>query len=439
MKRVAGAVNGLRPCFKITLPSSGAHAVWRLWGGIASGTAMRPSPSRRSDVSPFIVMDVMSEAAAIERAGGDITHMEVGQPGHPAPRAALDSVAAALRSGRVPYTEALGIRPLRERIAHHYRENHAVEIDPERVVITTGSSGGFTLAFLSMFEHGANVAISRPGYPAYRNILKALGLTPVEIATTAATRFALAPESVASAHAGTLLSGVLAMSPANPTGVVMTPEALRDLAHWCRDNGLWFISDEIYHGLTYGDARAETALRFNDDAVIINSFSKYFCMTGWRVGWMVVPERLVRPIERLQQNMSISVPYLSQIAALAAFDGQDEMNEVRGQYARNRDILIAGLPAIGLGQFMPIDGAFYVYIDVSALTNDSMDFCKRAIREAGVAITPGLDFDPEEGKRFIRLSFAGTEQDMHDAVRKLGAWLNGRSTEGGSGRGPVRL
>jgi aspartate/methionine/tyrosine aminotransferase len=385
---------------------------------------MRPEASSRSDVSPFIVMDVMSEAAAIERAGGVVTHMEVGQPGHPAPVTAREAAAAALTSGRIPYTEALGLRPLRERIAGHYIKRYGVEVSADRVIVTTGSSGGFTLAFLSMFEHGQSVAISRPGYPAYRNILKALGLSPVEIATTAATRFALAPETVAEAHASTPLAGVLAMSPANPTGVVMTPEALRDLARWCLDQKLWFISDEIYHGLTYGEATAETALKFSDDAVIINSFSKYFCMTGWRVGWMIVPERLVRPIERLQQNLSISVPYLSQIAALAAFDGTAEMEGVREQYARNRAILLEGLPKIGLGRFMPIDGAFYVYIDVSSLTNDSMDFCQRAIREAGVAITPGLDFDPREGRRFVRLSFAGSEQDMRDALAKLGSWLS---------------
>jgi aspartate/methionine/tyrosine aminotransferase len=388
-----------------------------------SANPMLPQPSARSDVSPFIVMDVMTQAAEIERAGGTVTHMEVGQPSHPAPSAAREAVQAALAAGRVPYTEALGIRPLRERIARHYRDVYGVDVSPERVIVTTGSSGGFTLAFLAMFEAGQRVAISRPGYPAYRNILKALGLLPVEIATGAGTRFALAAETVAEAHLEAPLAGVLAMSPANPTGVVMTPEALRGLALWCRDNGLWFISDEIYHGLTYGEVKAETALTFSDDAVIINSFSKFFCMTGWRVGWMVAPERLVRPIERLQQNFSISVPYLSQVAALAAFDGQAEMEEVRRQYARNRDILMDGLPGIGLGRFMPIDGAFYVYVDVSALTNDSMDFCRRAIREAGVAITPGLDFDPLDGKRFVRLSFAGTEQDMRDAVAKLGAWL----------------
>jgi aspartate/methionine/tyrosine aminotransferase len=383
-----------------------------------------PSVSIRSDVSPFIVMDVMSQAASIEREGGTIVHMEVGQPGHPAPKTALAAAEAAIRAGRIPYTEALGIRSLRERIARHYSETYDVDVSPERVVVTTGSSGGFTLGFLSMFEPGDRVAISAPGYPAYRNILKALSLMPVEIPTGPDTRYALTGALIRKAHHEKPLKGVLAMSPANPTGVVMTPEALKGLCDTCRDLGLWFISDEIYHGLTYGDARAETALKFSNDAVIINSFSKFFCMTGWRVGWMVAPDRLIRPVERLQQNFSISVPYLSQIAAEAAFEGKTEMQEVKAGYARNRAILMEGLPKIGLGAFLPVDGAFYVYIDVSALTNDSMDFCKRAIREAGVAITPGLDFDPAEGHRFVRLSFAGTEQDMREAVRQLGAWLS---------------
>jgi aspartate/methionine/tyrosine aminotransferase len=368
-------------------------------------------------------MDVMSEAAAIEHAGGTIVHMEVGQPGHPAPRTTLAAVETALKVGRVPYTEALGIRPLRERIARHYADCYGVMVPYERIAVTTGSSGGFTLAFLSMFEPGDRVAISRPGYPAYRNILKALSLVPVEIPTGPETRYAMTGELIRKAHAQAPLKGVLAMSPANPTGVVMSPDALEDVCRTCADLGLWFISDEIYHGLTYGDAKADTALRFSQDAVIINSFSKFFCMTGWRVGWMVVPERLVRPIERLQQNFSISVPYLSQIAAQYAFDGEAEMAKVRAGYARNRAILMDGLPKIGLGKFLPVDGAFYVYVDVSALTNVSMDFCKRAIREAGVAITPGLDFDPAEGHRFVRLSFAGAEQDIHDAVAQLGTWL----------------
>jgi aspartate/methionine/tyrosine aminotransferase len=386
--------------------------------------SLLPSVSRRSEVSPFIVMDVMSEAATIERSGGTIVHMEVGQPGHSAPKTALAAAAQVLTTGRIPYTEALGIRPLRERIAAHYGEMYGVSVPHERVVVTTGSSGGFTLGFLSMFEPGDRVAISAPGYPAYRNILKALSLEPVEIPTGAETRYALTGDLIRQAHREKPLAGVLAMSPANPTGVVMTPETLRGLCDACGELGLWFISDEIYHGLTYGDVKEETALRFSEDAVIINSFSKYFCMTGWRVGWMVVPERLVRPIERLQQNFSISVPYLSQVAALAAFHGKGEMEEVRAGYARNRAILMEGLPKIGLGSFLPVDGAFYVYIDVSALTNDSMDFCQRAIREAGVAITPGLDFDPKEGNRFVRLSFAGTEEDMRNAVRQLGNWLS---------------
>jgi aspartate/methionine/tyrosine aminotransferase len=387
---------------------------------------LAPPVSQRSDVSPFIVMDVMTDAATIEREGGTVIHMEVGQPGHPAPATARRAAAVALERGRVPYTEALGMRPLRERIARHYADTYGVDVPFERVIVTTGSSGGFALAFLSMFEPGERVAIAAPGYPAYRNILKALSLEPVEIATGGETRYALTGALVAKAHAQKPIQGVLAMSPANPTGVVMTPEALADLARSCADLGLWFISDEIYHGLTYGDARAETALKFSDDAVIINSFSKFFCMTGWRVGWMVVPERLIRPIERLQQNFSISVPYLSQIAALAAFDGGGEMEAVRAGYARNRAILMEGLPRIGLGQFLPVDGAFYVYIDVSSLTNDSMDFCRKALREAGVAITPGLDFDPVEGHRFVRLSFAGTEADMHDALERLGRWLQRR-------------
>ncbi len=383
----------------------------------------KPRVSQRSSrVSPFIVMDVMSQAAAIERAGGSIIHMEVGQPGHPAPCAAREAAAKALAAGAVGYTEALGIWPLRERIARHYHDWHGVSVAAERVIVTTGSSGGFTLAFLSMFDAGQRVAISAPGYPAYRNILKALGLEVVEIPTLADTRYALSGATIAAAHAKKPLAGVLAMSPANPTGVVMAPEAIADLGATCRQLGIAFISDEIYHGLTY-ERPAETALKFDADTVIINSFSKFFCMTGWRVGWMVVPPDLVRPIERLQQNMAISVPYLSQVAALAAFDGQDEMELVRQGYARNRDILMNELPRLGLGNFLPIDGSFYVYTDISALSNDSMDFCKRAIREAGVAITPGLDFDPDNGHRFARLSFAGTEGDMREAVKRLGAWL----------------
>jgi aspartate/methionine/tyrosine aminotransferase len=382
-----------------------------------------PFVSRRAAlVSSFIVMDMMSEAARIERAGGSIIHMEVGQPGHPAPRMAREAAAKALAAGRVGYTEALGIWPLRERIAKHYRDWYDVTVEPERVVVTTGSSGGFTLAFLAMFDVGQRIAISAPGYPAYRNILRALGLEVVEIPTGADTRYVMSGAAITAAHADKPLAGVLAMSPANPTGVVMSPEAIAELSATCTRLGIALISDEIYHGLTY-EKPAETALRFDQNTVIINSFSKFFCMTGWRVGWMIVPPDLVHPIERLQQNMAISVPYLSQIAALAAFDGQDEMEAVRQGYARNREILMNELPGLGLGRFLPIDGAFYIYTDISALTNDSMDFCWKAIREAGVAITPGLDFDLQNGHRYARLSFAGTQSDMREAIRRLKNWL----------------
>lgn len=422
MKRESGAVNAIRR----VQTNWGSSMSDRNNSNLTSVARKQPQPSRRSAVDAFIVMDVMSAAAQLEQSGVSVTHMEVGQPGHPAPRAARDAAIRALEQGRVPYTEALGMPVLRSRIAQHYRESYGVDVQPDRIVVTTGSSGGFILAFLSMFEVGDRVAIPMPGYPAYRNILKALGLVPVEIATGADTRFALSGAALRKAHAEAPIKGVLFMSPANPTGVVMPPEALKDVCDTAEELGIWCISDEIYHGLTYSDVKEQTALAFHPDAVIINSFSKFFCMTGWRIGWMVVPERLLRPIERLQQNLSISVPYLSQIAAHAAFEGTAEMQEVKASYARNRALLMEGLPKIGLGRFMPMDGAFYAYVDVSQWTNDSRAFCADALKQAHVAITPGLDFDPVEGHRTIRISFAGTEQDMKDTLEQLGSWLKKR-------------
>ncbi len=384
--------------------------------------ANRPAIAQRSDVAPFIVMDVMSAAARIERAGGSVIHMEVGQPASGAPAAAIAAAQAALASGPIAYTEALGIPSLRRRIAAHYDETYGVAVDPERVCVTTGSSGGFLLAFLTMFSAGDRVAVSTPGYPAYYNILQALGVEVVEIETGPATRWGLTGAMVEAAHAERPLNGVLAMSPGNPTGVVMTPEALADLTGTCERLGLWFISDEIYHGLTY-ERPAETALKFHDDAVIVNSFSKYFCMTGWRIGWLIVPERMIRPVERLTQNFNISVPYLSQVAAEAAFAGKAEMEAVRAGYARSRALLLRELPKIGLGNHLPIDGAFYAFIDVGHLTNDSADFCRRMLEEAGVAATPGLDFDRQRGNRYFRLSFAGSEAEVAACVERLGNWL----------------
>jgi aspartate/methionine/tyrosine aminotransferase len=380
------------------------------------------APSRRSDVPPFMVMDVMAAAARIEAAGGHVIHMEVGQPAAGAPKTAIAAAHAALEAGRIDYTSALGIPSLRERIARHYRDAYGCDVSPERVVVTTGSSGGFILAFLAMFEPGDRVAVTVPGYPPYRHILTALGCEPVLIETTNETRHALTGEALLAAHRKAPLKGVLVGSPANPTGTMMSREALAGLIAAAEDAGIRFISDEIYHGLDYAFP-AVTAAALSDQALVINSFSKYFCMTGWRVGWMVVPEILVRPIERLQQNLSISVPSLSQIAAEAAFDGAAEMEEIKHGYQENRRILIEGLPKAGLTRFLPADGAFYLYADVSDFTSDSFEFAKQMLEQAHVAVTPGLDFDPIHGRSFIRLSYARSAAEMREAVDRIAHWL----------------
>ena len=381
-------------------------------------------PSARSDVPPFMVMDVVAAAARIEAAGGRVIHMEVGQPAASAPSTALDAARAAL-NGRLAYTEALGIPSLRARIARYYNEAYGVAVDPSRVIATTGSSAGFILAFLSLFEPGDRVAVAVPGYPPYRHILKALGCEAVLIETTAATRWAITPDMLLDTHRRTPLKGVLVGSPANPTGTMMTRDALRALIEAAEGEGIRFISDEIYHGLDYAFP-AVTAAELSGNVVIINSFSKYFCMTGWRVGWMVVPEPLVRPIDRLQGNLAISVPTLSQIAATAAFDGRAEMDAVKHGYEENRRILLDGLPKVGLDTFLPADGAFYLYADVSRFSNDSFDFAKRMLDETHVAATPGVDFDPLHGTSFIRFCYAGSAAEMHEAVERIGAWLSAR-------------
>lgn len=379
-------------------------------------------PSRRSDVPPFMVMDVMAAAARIEAAGGRVIHMEVGQPAAGAPKTAIAAAHAALEAGRIDYTSALGIPSLRERIARHYRDTYGCDVSPDRIVVTTGSSGGFVLAFLSMFEPGDRVAVTVPGYPPYRHILTALGCEPVLIETTNETRHALTGEALLAAHRKAPLKGVLVGSPANPTGTMMSREALASLIAAAEDAGIRFISDEIYHGLDYAFP-AVTAAALSGHAFVINSFSKYFCMTGWRVGWIVVPEILVRPIERLQQNLSISVPTLSQIAAEAAFDGAAEMEEIKHGYQENRRILIDGLPKAGLTRFLPADGAFYLYADVSDFTSDSFDFATQMLEQAQVAATPGLDFDPIHGRSFVRFSYARSPEEMREAVDRIAHWL----------------
>jgi len=379
-------------------------------------------PSKRSDVPPFIVMDVMAAAAQREAQGVHIIHMEVGQPAAPAPATAIKAAQAALVHGRIGYTETLGIPSLRARIARHYEDAYDLALDPARVVVTTGSSGGFILAFLSLFEPGDRVALANPGYPPYRHILSALGCEPVLVPTSAETRWALSAKALIAAHQRAPLKGVVIASPANPTGTMMDADVLTRLITVAESEGIRVISDEIYHGLDYAFT-AETAANASGRAVVINSFSKYFCMTGWRIGWMVVPEELVRPVERLQGNLAISVPTLAQVAAEAAFDGRDEMETVKHGYEENRRILTEGLPKAGLDKFLPADGAFYLYADISRFSDDSLDFAKRMLNEAGVAATPGIDFDPIDGRYFLRFCYAGSTAEMHEAVKRIGGWL----------------
>jgi aspartate/methionine/tyrosine aminotransferase len=382
------------------------------------------SPSKRSDVPPFIVMDVMTAAARLEAQGRRVVHMEVGQPAAQAPTTAIAAAQAALAAGRIAYTEAMGIAPLRERIARHYSETYGLALDPGRVVVTTGSSGAFILAFLTLFEPGDRVALANPGYPPYRHILSALGCEAVLIDNGPDTRWALSAKAVVAAHRKKKLAGVLVASPANPTGTMMEAQALAQLIAAAEAEGVRVISDEIYHGLDYAFA-AKTAAKLSERVLVINSFSKYFCMTGWRIGWMVVPGSVVRAVERLQGNLAISVPQLSQVAALAAFDGRSEMEAVKHGYEENRRILVEGLPKAGFDRFLPVDGAFYLYADISRFSCDSLDFAKRMLEEAGVAATPGLDFDPVNGHNFLRFCYAGSAAEMHEAVQKIGAWLKG--------------
>ncbi|EJK86317.1 aspartate/tyrosine/aromatic aminotransferase [Rhizobium sp. AP16] len=382
------------------------------------------SLSKRSDVEPFHAMDVLAEATRRRQAGHAVISMAVGQPSHPTPRAALEAARTALDHGRIGYTDALGTLALKQALAGHYRTRHGLEIDPARIAITTGSSAGFNLAFLTLFDPGDSVAIARPGYPAYRNILAALGLDVVEVPVTAETQFTLTPESLEAAQvaSGKRLKGVLLASPANPTGTVTGRAALKALADYCADRSIAFISDEIYHGLTFVGEET-SALELTDEAIVINSFSKYYCMTGWRIGWMVLPERLVRPVERVAQSLYISAPELSQIAATAALGAGAELDTYRESYRRNRDFLTQRLPEIGFSIASPMDGAFYAYVDVTRFTNDSMAFARKMLADINVAATPGLDFDPIEGHRAMRLSYAGSNAEIEEAVERMAAWL----------------
>ncbi len=378
------------------------------------------APSLRSAIGAFVVMDVMREANARQAAGEDVVHMEVGQPGTPAPRLVREAAARAIGTSALGYTDALGLPALRERIARHYRDAYNVEISPERIVVTTGSSAGFVLAFLALLDQGDGVALPQPGYPCYRQIARVLGLKPVPMPARAKSRFMPSAEDLSAAFCEGARAVVLA-SPANPTGATLSAAHLGRLVQAARNYGAWFISDEIYHGLSYAGP-APTALAISGEAVVINSFSKYYSMTGWRIGWMAVPQRLVRVFERLAQNLYISPPAISQVAALAAFDATEELESYKAVYARNREMLLTELPRAGFDRLAPADGAFYLYADASALTDDSEAYLQRMLRETGVAATPGIDFDEEEGRHFIRFSYAGPFERMLEAARRLQAW-----------------
>jgi len=375
--------------------------------------------ARRGAVPPFIAMEVLRDANERAARGENILHLEVGQPSTAAPRAVIEAAKRALDRDQLGYTEALGIPPLRQRIARHYREMYGVAVDPARVVVTTGSSGAFLLSFLAAFDPGDRVALAAPGYPAYRNILGALGITPVNLLTGVETRFQPTPELLDRVDGR--IDGLIVASPSNPAGTMIDADGLRRLHDYCRARQIRLVSDEIYHGITYG-MTPTTALALGEDAIVINSFSKYFSMTGWRIGWMVAPADLLRPIECLAQNLFISPPTLPQFAASAAFDCREELEANVRRYAENRALLLAQLPRAGFDRLAPADGAFYIYADVSRLTNDSGEFCRRMLAETGVAATPGGDFDAERGHHFIRFSFAGSAADIAAAAERLLAW-----------------
>ncbi len=376
-----------------------------------------------SGVAPFRAMDVIARAnaraALLPPGSPGIIRMEVGQPAAGAPLGARQAAEAALRDGgSLGYTEALGLAALRARIARHYAERYGVDISPGRIAVTTGASGGFPLAFLACLDVGDEVALATPCYPPYVNVLTALGMRPRLIEAGPETRFQPTPSLLDTS--GPPPAALLLASPSNPAGTMLAPDELAALAGWCHARGVRLISDEIYHRLVY--AGAESTAADQPDAIVVGSLSKYWCMTGWRVGWLVLPESLIRTVERLAQNLFISAPHISQRAAIAAFDCDDELSlHVQG-YARARAHLLDRFAVAGLDRLAPAEGAFYLYADVSALAPDSETFCARLLDEAGIAATPGIDFDASRGDRFVRFSYCGPEADMHEAADRLVAW-----------------
>ncbi|MDA5193538.1 pyridoxal phosphate-dependent aminotransferase [Govanella unica] len=381
--------------------------------------------SLRSDVPPFYAMELMREAGELAAAGREVFLMCVGQPSVGAPERVRQAAITAMERSVLGYTDSFGILPLRQRISDYYKARYGVDVPVERIAVTTGSSSAFLLAFLAGFDVGDRVAIARPGYPPYTAIQKALGLQAVHVDVNESTGYHIVADhldSLAAASGG--LQGLMVASPGNPTGSMLAPEQLEALITKAEGLGVRVISDEIYHGITFGK-REETALRYTDEAIVINSFSKYFCMTGWRLGWMVLPPALIEPVYALAQSFFISPPTLSQEAAIAAFDCFDEFDAIRDGYARNREMLLEALPKMGITRFAPPDGAFYLYADMSDFTNDTALFCRRILHETGVATTPGIDFDTRDGGRFMRMSFARSGDEMTRAIERLGNFLRG--------------
>ncbi|MBO1076316.1 pyridoxal phosphate-dependent aminotransferase [Roseomonas marmotae] len=380
---------------------------------------------RGAEAPPFLVMDVISAAnarqAALPPGAPGVLRMEVGQPGTGAPRGAAEAAIRALQGGApLGYTEAFGLRSLREHIAGHYREKYGVAVPPSRIAVTVGASGAFPLAFLAAFDAGDRVAMAAPFYPPYANILTALGMVPQLLPCDASTRF---QPTIAMLEAlDPRPAGLIVASPCNPAGTMLSRDELAAIAEWCEANGVRLVSDEIYHGLSYG-MEESTAAGCSDSAIVVNSFSKYFSMTGWRIGWMVLPEDLVRPVECLAQNMFISAPHIAQVAAEAAFGCAEELEANKAAYARNRALLLRGLPEAGFDRLAEADGAFYLWADIGHLTNDSLDFAARMLAEAGIAATPGIDFDPARGGRFLRFSYCGPEAAVAEAPERLRRWM----------------
>ena len=374
--------------------------------------------SNRGNVDPFIVMDVMENARKAEEKGEDIVHMEVGQPGTPAPIEAQRQLIEKMKNDSMGYTVALGIPELRKRISQLYGDWYNLDLNPDRIIITSGSSAGFILSFSSLFDAKDRVGICSPGYPSYRQILKAQDLETVLIETKFENNF----QPFASDLKGLNLSGVLIASPANPTGSMLNYNQLESLILSSLEQNISFISDEIYHGIEY-EKKATTALQITNQCYVINSFSKYFSMTGWRVGWMVVPEDHIRQIERLAQNMFICAPHASQIAALHALDCEDELKNNLDVYKENRKLMIKGLKDSGFSKISSPDGAFYIYADVSKFCNDSLEFANRVLKEAKVAITPGLDFDSKRGNSTIRFSYARSTEDIIKGLERLNIFM----------------